>query len=54
MKVSKNLDKNKIIIKPISVPRKNWEKAFKKLAENGDDELLMNDVFNDENMEEWS
>lgn len=47
------LEKGQIVIKPISRPRENWEKAFKKMAENGDDKLLIDDVFDDENFEEW-
>ena len=47
------LEKGQIVIKPISIPRKGWEKAFKKMAENGDDRMLINDVFEDENLEEW-
>jgi len=47
------LEKGQIVIKPLSKPRKGWEKAFKKMAENGDDRLLINDVFDDENLEEW-
>jgi len=42
------LEKGQIVIKPLSRPRKGWEKAFKKMAENGDDRLLINDVFDDE------
>lgn len=48
------LEKGQIIIKPSSNPRKGWDKAFKEMAENGDDQLLFNDVFEDENLEEWS
>ena len=47
------LEKGQIVIKPLSRPRKGWEKAFKKMAENGDDRLLINDVFDDETFEEW-
>jgi len=47
------LEKGQIVIKPLSRPRKGWEKAFKKMAENGDDRLLINDVFDNENLEEW-
>ena len=47
------LEKGQIILKPVASPRKNWEKEFKKMSENGDDKLLMNDVFDDENLEEW-
>jgi len=47
------LEKGQIVIKPLSRPRKGWEKAFKEMSENGDDRLLFNDVFEDENLEEW-
>ena len=47
------LEKGHIVLKPLSSPRKGWEDAFKKMAENGDDRLLFNDVFEDENLEEW-
>ena len=46
------LEKSYIILKPKSNSRKGWAKAFKKMHENGDDKLLMNDVFEDENFEE--
>ncbi|MDN3725566.1 AbrB/MazE/SpoVT family DNA-binding domain-containing protein, partial [Aequorivita sp. SDUM287046] len=52
-KVELILEKGQIILKPIALPRKNWEEEFKKMSENGDDKLLMNDVFEDENLEEW-
>jgi len=52
-KVELILEKGRIILKPIASPRKNWEKEFKKMSENGDDKLLMSDVFDDENLEEW-
>ena len=48
------LEKGKIIIQPLSTPRKNWEESFKQMAENGDDKLLFNDVFEDETFEEWN
>ena len=48
------LEKGYIILKPTSSPRKGWDKAFKKMHENGDDKSLMADVFNDENFEEWN
>ena len=31
-----------------------FAESFKKMNENGDDKLLMNDVFDDENLEEWN
>jgi antitoxin MazE len=47
------LDKGQIIIKPLSRPRKGWEKAFMEMHQNGDDKLIINDVFDDESLEEW-
>lgn len=53
-KVELILEKDYIIMKPKAEPRKGWDKAFKKMHENGDDQLLMDDVFEDENFEEWN
>jgi antitoxin MazE len=52
-KVDLILEKGQIIIKPLSKPRKGWEKAFKEMSESKDDSLLFNDVFEDENLNEW-
>ncbi len=48
------LEKEQIILRPIAEPRKGWDKAFKTMHENQDDVLLINDVFEDENFEEWN
>lgn len=53
-KIELIMEKGYIILKPKTEPRKGWDKAFKKMHENGDDQLLMDDVFEDENFEEWS
>jgi antitoxin MazE len=53
-KVEMILEKGRIILKPIDSPRKNWEKAFEEMSKNNDNTLLFNDVFEDENFEEWS
>jgi len=47
------MDEEQIILKPISKPRQGWEKAFKKMAKNEEDNLLIDDVFENENIEEW-
>lgn len=47
------LEKGYIILKPKVEPRKGWEKAFKKMHDNGDDKSLMTDVFEDETFDEW-
>ena len=48
------LEKDHIILKSKSAPRKGWERSFKKMHSNKDDRPLMADVFEDENFEEWS
>jgi antitoxin MazE len=47
-------DKHIIISAPEEVRRKGWEDAFKKMAENGDDHLIVPDVFNDEDITDWT
>lgn len=42
------LEKGFIILKPKNTPRKGWDKAFKKMHKNKDDDLLIDDVFEDE------
>lgn len=53
-KVEVILENGFMIIKPVSKPRKGWEKAFKEMHKNGEDQLLFNDVFDEENFEEWT
>ena len=53
-KVEITLEKGYIILKPKAEPRKNWEESFKKMHESGDDKLLIHDIFDDENFEEWT
>jgi antitoxin MazE len=47
------LEKDRIILKPIDNPRRNWETAFQKMHTENDDQLLVNDVFDNETFEEW-
>jgi antitoxin MazE len=47
------LEENQIIIKPLTKPRHKWGEAFKEMNDKGDDHLLMPDIFEDENPEEW-
>lgn len=53
-KVELIFEEDHIILKPKKTPRDGWEESFKELHENGDDELLINDVLQDENFEEWN
>ncbi len=52
-KVELILEKGQIILRPVNRPRNGWDKAFKKMHDSGDDKSLMNDVFEDENLDEW-
>ena len=45
--------KEHIIIKPNTEPRKGWEKAFKQMNKSKDDQLIIDDIFDDESFEEW-
>ncbi len=53
-KVELILEKEYLILKPVQKPRNNWELAFKEMNESGDDQLLFDDVFDNENFEEWN
>lgn len=53
-KIELVLEQGYIILKPKLEPRKNWEEAFKNMNENGEDQLLIDDLFEDENLEEWN
>ena len=53
-KVELILEKGYIILKPIPEPRKGWDLAFREMHDKGDDQLLIHDVFDDEDLEEWN
>ena len=42
-----------ILLKPISEPRKGWVAQLLKMHELGDDNLMIDDVFEEEEFEEW-
>jgi len=46
-------DNHIIISAPEDVKRKGWEQAFKEMAANGDDQLVIPDLFNDEEITDW-
>jgi len=52
-KVEIILEKDHIVLKPTDSPRAGWENQFAKMAKEGDDELLIPDVYEDEELEEW-
>lgn len=47
------LEESQIVIKPLKRPRTNWEEAFKEMHASGEDQLLIQDVFEDESLEQW-
>lgn len=52
-KVEVILEEGRIILKPIAKPREGWDKAFREMHQQGDDQLLVNDIFDDEHLEQW-
>jgi len=42
-----------IVLKPVHKPREGWEESFRQMHENGDDRLLIPDVFDDETWAAW-
>ena len=42
------LEKGRIILIPKTEPRQGWAEQFKEMADHGDDQLLIDDVFEDE------
>tara|TARA_R110000868_G_scaffold185617_1_gene427609 strand:+ start:323 stop:568 length:246 start_codon:yes stop_codon:yes gene_type:complete len=53
-KVELILERDRIILKPMDEPRKGWDESFKEMSERGDDNLLINDVFEKEDFDEWN
>ena len=43
------LENDYIILKPLVESRKNWGEAFAEMHSNGEDKLLIDSVFEDEN-----
>lgn len=53
-KVELVLKEEYIILKSKPLARAGWDAAFKAMHRKGDDKLLLPDLFDDENLEEWS
>ena len=53
--VELEVEKNKIIIRPVSNPREGWANAFKTMAEKGDDTQIIPDesISHSWDEEEW-
>lgn len=52
-KVELIMEKGQIILRPVDEPRKGWGDAFKKMHDYKEDQLLFDDVFEEENFDEW-
>ena len=51
--VNLKLEDDFLIIEPVKNPRGNWDHLFKEMRAQGDDELLIPDVFRDESDASW-
>ncbi len=47
------LEDGQIIIRPLPQTRKGWDQAFSEMHASGDDKLIMPDIFDEEEPEEW-
>ena len=46
---------NTIVISPVKEQKRiGWAEAFQEMAKNGDDELLIPDVFEEEDFKDWT
>jgi antitoxin MazE len=52
-KVDMILEEDQIILRPIDEPRKGWDEIFEMLGSDTEG-LLIPDVFEDENFEQWN
>ncbi len=52
-KVEIILEEDQIVLKPIKTVREGWGDSFAEMHAQGDDQLLIDDVLEDENLEEW-
>ena len=52
--VNIEIQDNHIIISPANdIKRKGWAEAFGEMAKSGDDKLIIPDMFDDENIDDW-
>jgi antitoxin MazE len=47
------LEEETILLKSVTKSRKDWDQKFSEMHAEGEDRLLINDVFEDETFEEW-
>jgi antitoxin MazE len=53
-KVELILEQGYMILKSKTEPRSGWDNAFKNMHDSGNDQLLIQDVFDEEDFEEWT
>ena len=53
-KIEMQIKEDGLFLKPVGKPRQGWEEAAKAANREGDDRLLFPDVFEDENMGDWT
>jgi antitoxin MazE len=53
-KVELILEQGYMILKSKTEPRSGWDNAFKNMHNSGNDQLLIQDVFDEEDFEEWT
>jgi antitoxin MazE len=47
------LEEETILLKPVTKSRKDWDQKFREMHTEGEDRLLIRDVFEDETLDEW-
>jgi len=52
-KVEFILKEDCIELRAIADPREGWAEQFQRMSKKGDDNLMINDLFDDETFEEW-
>ncbi len=52
-KVNLEIVDDKIIISSLEKPRQGWGESFKKMHQNGDDNLICSDVLDDDEVLKW-
>ena len=52
-KVKVVMKHNHLELRPIDAPREGWEDKFRQMHEHSDDRLIIDDLFEDEDLEEW-
>jgi len=53
-KIEMEIKEGGLFLKPVKKPREGWAEAAKAAHQEGEDQLLFPDVFEDETMEDWT